>query len=161
MPLLIRGLQCAPVAEYSSIEFPPRPKVVADVVALLTDGSILHLEFQLSIDPRMHWRCYFYYGAIEEQWEDAEVRQVVVYIGNGPVRMKREIKKKRCDYSYDIVDMKELPEETFLESPSDSKRVLALLCASADVRETIRRVLGSWRHLPAKELLENIDRLKT
>ena len=67
----------------------------------------------------------------------------------------------RTHHSFDIVDMKEIPAEVFLDSPSDSERVLALLCQSGDPRETIRRVLGSWRHLPEKELLNNIDRLKT
>ena len=81
VPALVRGLNCAPVVEYLSVEFPARPKVVADVEARLADGKILHLEFQLSNDPRMHWRCYHYYGAIQEQWEDAEILQVVVYVG--------------------------------------------------------------------------------
>ena len=66
MPLLLRALHCAPVAEYLNIEFPSRPKMVADVVARLADGKILHLEFQLTNDPRMHWRCYHYRGVIQE-----------------------------------------------------------------------------------------------
>jgi hypothetical protein len=61
---LLRTLDCAPVVEYLTVEFPFRPKMVADVVARLADGKILHLEFQLTNDPRMHWRCYHYYGAI-------------------------------------------------------------------------------------------------
>ena len=161
MPLFLRALRCAPVVEYLNIEFPARPKLLADVVARLADGKILHLEFQLSNDPRMHWRCYHYRGAIQELWEDAEVIQIVVYLGNGPVRMIHEIKKRRLDYSYEIVDMKELPADAFLDSPSDSERVLALLCHSEDPRKVIRQVLGSWRHLSHQELLENIDRLKT
>ena len=108
----------------------------------------------------MHWRCYHYRGAIQELWEDAEVIQIVVYLGNGPVRMIHEIKKRRLDYSYEIVDMREPLAATFLDSPSDSERVLALLCHSEDPRDVIRQVLGSWRHLSLQELLENIDRLK-
>ena len=161
MPSLLRALGCAPVVEYLSVEFPTQDKQVADVVALLEDGKILHLEFQETNDARMLWRCYHYYGAIQERWEQADVIQVVVYFGNGPVRMRHEIDKGRNKYGYDIVDMRSIPAEVFLKSPSDAERVLALLCESADPRETIRRVLGSWRHLPEKELRGNIDRLKT
>ena len=161
MPSVLRGLHCAPLEEYLSVEFPARPKLVADVVARLADGKILHIEFQLTNDPRMHWRCYYYFGAIQEQWEDAEVLQVVIYLGNGPLTMQREIERPRLKYSYDILDIKDFDPKTFLESGSDSERVLAVLCASEDPRDTIRRVLASWKHLPQKELLENIDRLKT
>ena len=116
MPFFLRALHCAPITEYLSVEFPARPKLVADVVARLADGKILHIEFQLANDPRMHWRCYHYFGAIQEQWEDAEVIQVVVFVGNGPVQMKREIQKTRLQYSYEIVDMKDLSADLILTS---------------------------------------------
>ena len=160
MPMMLRALHCAPVAEYLSVEFPERPKMVADVVARLADGRILHLEFQLRNDPRMHWRCYHYFGAIQEQWEDAEIIQIVIYLGNGPVQMKREIRRPHLDYRYEIVDVRGIEASVFLDSPNDAERVLAVVCESEDPRATIRQVLASWRHLPDKALIENIDRLK-
>ena len=144
-----------------TVEFPERPKVVADVVARLADGRILHLEFQLSNDPRMHWRCFHYYGAIQELCEDAEVIQAVIYLGNGPMTMRSGIQRPNCDYRYQILNMLEFPAEVFLESTNDAERVLALLCQSPDPRETIRQVLTSWRDLPRTALLENLERLRT
>ena len=161
MPGLLRALHCAPVQEFLTVEFPERPKMVADVVARLADSKILHLEFQLSNDPRMHWRCYHYFGAIQEQWEDSEVIQVVVYLGNGPMTMKREIERPSLRYHYTALDVREIPAQVFLDSPHNAERVLALLCQSQDPRHTVRRVLESWRHLTDKVLLENIERLKT
>ena len=81
MPMLLGSIAPSPVAELLSVEFPSRPKMVADVVARLADGTILHVEFQLTNDPRMHWRCYHYFGAIQEEWPDAHVIQVVIYLG--------------------------------------------------------------------------------
>jgi hypothetical protein len=161
MPGMLRALRCAPVKEYLNVEFPSRPKMIADVVARLLDGKILHLEFQLSNDPRMHWRCYHYFGAIQEQWEDSEVIQIVIYLGNPPLQMRSEIQKPSLAYRYEIVDMREIDASVFLQSPGDSERVLALLCQSPDPRATIREVLASWKHLSDKVLLENIERLKT
>ena len=162
MPGMIRALGWPPVVEYLSVEFPAQPKMVADVVARLSDGRILHLEFQVANDPRMHWRCYHYFGAIQEQWEDAEVIQVVIYLGNGPMSMTSAIRKPpSLDYRFQIVDIHRIPAEAFLTSPNDAERVLAVLCESADPRETIHRVLASWRHLSDQVLLENVDRLRT
>jgi hypothetical protein len=161
MPAFIRLLGCSPISEYLNIEFPARPKMVADVVARLADGRILHIEFQLKNDPRMHWRCFHYFGAIQEQNEGSEVIQFVIYIGNSPVQMKREIVSPSLNYHYEIVDMRDLDPDIFLASPNDVERVLALLCQSPEPRTTIRRVLRSWKSLSGKELLENVDRLRT
>lgn len=76
MPTLLGSIANAPVAELLSVEFPSRPKLVADVIARLTDGRILQVEFQLTNDAHMLWRCYQYFGAIQEAWPDAEVIQV-------------------------------------------------------------------------------------
>jgi hypothetical protein len=160
MPALVRLLKCAPVAEYLTVEFPERPKLVADVVARLADDKILHLEFQLNNDARMHWRCFHYYGTIQELWDDAEVIQVVVYLGRGPLDMKCEIRRPRCEYRFEILAMRDVPAAVFLDSANDAERVLALLCDSGDPRETIRKVLASWKGLPDRELLENVDRLR-
>ena len=158
--MLLGSIASAPVAEILSVEFPSRPKMVADVVALLTDGRILHVEFQLTNDARMLWRCFQYFGAIQEAWPNAEIIQVVIFLGNGPVTMKREIKRPSCDYWYHIIDMKKIPASHFLDSLSDTARVLALLCDSPDPQQTIRDVLASWRHLTDNTLLENIERLR-
>ena len=161
MPTLLGSIADSPVAELLSVEFPSRPKMVADVVAFLADGRILHVEFQLSNDPRMHWRCYHYFGAIQEEWPTADVIQVVIFLGNGPMTMTKAIKRPSCDYWYHIIDMKEIPASRFLDSLNDTARVLALLCDSPDPQATIRTVLSSWRHLSDTVLQENIERLRT
>ena len=161
MPMLLGSIANAPVAELLSVEFPSRPKMVADVVARLTDGRILHVEFQLTNDARMLWRCYQYFGAIQEALPDAEIIQVVIFLGNGRMTMTNAIKRPSCDYWYHVIDMKEIPASRFLDSLNDTARVLALLCDSPDPQETIRTVLSSWRHLSNNALQENIERLRT
>ena len=161
MPALLRVLGCAPVVEYLSIEFPRKHKMVADVVARLEDGRILHLEFQVKNDPEMHWRCYHYYGAIQQRWPEAEVIQVVVYLGSEPLTMVSSIKRRKCRYSYDILNMQEVPARVFLRSPKSAERALAAVCKSANPRATIRAILASWKSLPENELRENIQRLTT
>lgn len=135
--------------------------MVADVVALLTDGRILHLEFQVKNDPDMHWRCYHYFGAIQQRWPKADVVQVVVYLGSLPLEMQSSISRPTCHFCFDILNLQEVPARLFLNSPRSPERVLAVVSKSANPRTTIRRILASWKGLPENELRENVDRLRT
>ena len=72
------------------------------MVALLQDGRVLHLEFQVKNDPEMHWRMYHYYGTIQQRWQDADVIQVVIYLGSAPLTMIPRIDRRRCQFSYDV-----------------------------------------------------------
>lgn len=161
MPALLRLLHCAPVAEYLNVEFPPRHKMVADVVALLKDGKILHLEFQVTNDPDMLWRCFHYYGSISQRWPKAEVIQVVVYLGNDTMTMSSSVERASCRYHFEILNLQEIPAEVFLASPTDAERILAVVSKSEDPRGTIRQILASWKGMPENELRENIERLRT
>ena len=124
MPALLRLLHCPPVVEYLSVEFPRKHKMIADMVALLEDGRILHLEFQVKNDPEMHWRMFHYYGTIQQRWQKAEVVQVVIYLGGGPLTMTPVIDRRRCKFSYDIIDMQQVPARVFLKSSRSAERAL-------------------------------------
>ncbi len=161
MPALLRLMKCAPVVEYLNVEFPPRHKLVADVVALLADGKILHIEFQVSNGPEMHWRCYHYFGTISQRWPKAQVLQFVIYLGGGPLTMESAVMRPTCQYWFEIINLQEVPAQVFLDSPRDAERILAVVSKSDDPRATIRQVLGSWKGMPDNELRENIERLRT
>ena len=161
MPALLRLLKCAPVVEFLSVEFPPRHKNVADVVALLADGKILHLEFQVKNDPDMHWRCYHYFGSISQRWPKAEVIQVVIYLGNGPMNMVTSIDRPTCKFHYEIINLQEVPAEVFLDSPKDAERMLAAVAKSEDPRATLRQIMTSWKGLSESEVRELVERLRT
>ena len=161
MPALLRLLDCAPVVEYLSVEFPPRHKLTADVVALLRDGRILHIEFQVTNDPEMTWRCYHYFGAISQRWPKADVIQVVVYLGNAPLTMEKSIDRPTCQFRFAILDIRDIPADVFLASPRDAERVLAILSTSSDPQATIREILASWKGMPENKLWENIERQRT
>src|SRR5450432_3772721 len=87
IPVLLKLLGLPPVAEYLTVEFPTRHKTQPNLVILLTDGRILHIDLQSENDPRMRWRCLAYYQAIRELWPVARITQVVIYVGSGPMTM--------------------------------------------------------------------------
>ena len=159
MPVLFRLLGLPDVIEYLTVEFPLHEKVFADLVVRLADGRILHIELQSRNDVRMPFRCLEYWRVIAELWPDADIVQVVIYAGDGPMTMASGIDRGRLTYGFDILNVQDLDAGLFLESTSDSERMLAALCHSDDPRATIAAILRSWRHLPAKEFTEKLEDL--
>ena len=145
--------------EYLTVEFPKRQRLMADFVIRLKDGRIVHIELQSKNDPEMEFRCLDYWTVIAKQWPGVEIVQVVVYMGDAPLRMKSGIQRGGLDYKFAIVDLNTVPASAFLSSVSDSERALAALCQTDDVRGTIEAILGSWKHLSPKDLREKIDSL--
>src|SRR5580658_10493772 len=88
---LLRVLELPAAVDYLTVEFPKRSKALPDLVVRLTDGRILHIEFQSKNDPRIAWRCLEYWQLISEQWPGLEVVQVVIYLGDGPLTMTSDI----------------------------------------------------------------------
>jgi len=159
LPGLLRLLGLPAAAEYLTVEFPKSQKAVSDLVIRLVDGRILHVEFQSKNDSRMVWRCLDYWRAIGEQWPAGDIVQVVVFMGDENLRMVSRIDRGELHYRYTILDLRDVPASVFLSSESESERAIAVLCHSEDPRATIEAILGSWKHLPAKELTEKIANL--
>ncbi|HEY3742636.1 MAG TPA: hypothetical protein VGL53_22460 [Bryobacteraceae bacterium] len=159
MPGLLRVLGLPPLVDYLSVEFPKRTKAQPDLVVRLADGRILHIELQSKNDPRMEWRCLEYWQVISEQWPGVELVQVVIYLGDSPLTMATGISRGGMQYRFEVLNLRDIEATAFLESASDNERMLAVLCQSADPRATIAAILGSWKHLPAKELRQNIKNL--
>ena len=75
------------------------------------------------------------------------------------MRMESRITQGKNNYEYEILRLKDVVAKEFVDSESAPERILAVLCESTDPRETIRMILGSWKHLPASEISENINDL--
>ena len=162
MPQLFRLLGLpTEIAEYLTVEFPLKQKLEADGVVRFADGRILQLEWQARNEVKMPWRCLDYYRVIVDLWPEApQIIQVVVYLGDAPMTMAGSIGRDRLQFGFDIFNLCDVDASEFLRSDSDDERTLAVLCESDDPRATIRAILGSWRHLPAKELSEKIQDLQ-
>lgn len=83
----------------------------------LDDGRFLHLEFQSTNHPAMGWRMINYRTAMafaKSKWtKPFELRQIVIYFGDGPLRMKRKFSEYGLSSSYEVYDIRELPHPHF------------------------------------------------
>lgn len=105
----------------------------------------LHWEFQ-SNDEDMRGRNLLYYGLFYQKYK-IPLRQIVVFLGNETPKMLRqnilEIKGLRLEF--EVIHLREIPKETFLNSDVPEEVVLAILCDFGTDRpeQVIRMILNN------------------
>jgi len=111
--------------------------------------EVIHIEIQNNNHPQMHLRMHRYYSDILFLYEDYAVRQYMLYIGKAKCSMKSKIKRDKIDYSYDIIDIRDIPCESFLYSDDSSAIVLAMLCdfEGKDKQMVVNTILKRLREL--------------
>ena len=106
----------AEVREFLNVEFSVVEERVADLVLLLSDGSILHLDFQSHNDPEMPYREGIYGLMIAKRYRRRRVRQVVTYMGAAKMRMKDTLDLGGIQVKYQLVDIREFDAGAMLAS---------------------------------------------
>ena len=111
--------------------------------------EVVHIEIQNDNHAQMHLRMHRYYSDILFLYEDYKISQYMVYIGKPKCNMKSEIKRDKIDYSYDIIDIRDIPCESFLYSDDPSALVLAMLCdfEGKDTQMIVNTILKRLREL--------------
>ena len=84
-----------------------------------------------------------YYSDLLFEYEDFMIQQFIIYIGKDKCSMKNEIKRDKISYNYDIIDMKNIACEDFLQSKDPSAISLSILCdfKDRDKQEVVNTIL--------------------
>ncbi len=111
--------------------------------------EIVHIEIQNDNHPQMNLRMHRYYSDILFLYEEYKISQYMVYIGRAKCNMKSEIKRDRIDYSYDIIDMRDIACEELIQSNDPSAIALSILCdfKEQDKQTVINTILRKLREL--------------
>ena len=128
------------IAEWLGTELPEVRTRHVDLLGRTDSGDLVHIEFQSRNDPRMALRMAEYALAIYRRHRSFPT-QVVIYVGERPLRMPASLTGSGWAYQCRIVDIRSLPTEQFLASPHLEDNVLAILTRLADSRATIRQIL--------------------
>lgn len=78
-------------------------------------------------------------------------RQVGLYVGSEPLRMKSEVQADGWIYRFDLVDVRGLDGEALLESDNLGDNVMAVLTRLGGRGDTVRRVLKQIAASPPGE----------
>ena len=134
--------------EFSRIE-----KREADLLFKNRD-EIVHIEIQNTNHKDMPKRMLRYYSDILFDYEEYPIKQYLIYIGKAKCSIQSKIKRDKIDYNYDIIDMKNIPCEEFLQSKDPSAVALSILCdfEGRDKQLIVNTILKRLKELSSDEL---------
>jgi predicted transposase YdaD len=104
-----------------------RADFAVKVIPKNEEPHIVHVEFQGRSVQNMHIRELGYYHDFLNEF-DLEVRQYVIFMGNGEHKMIDRIKHKNLNFAYKIIVLKDIDAQTFLNSDNPHELILAILC---------------------------------
>jgi predicted transposase YdaD len=129
------------VEKWLDVELPKVQNPRADLLGETSGGGLVHLELQSGNDAAMPLRMAEYCLGVYRLF-DRFPRQVLVYVGEAPMRMDRELHGDDVSFRYRAVDIRELDGERLLASAEVGDNVIAILARLPDQQEGIRRIVG-------------------
>jgi predicted transposase YdaD len=128
------------VRAFLNVELAAVEKRVADLFVLLSDDSILHLDFQSGNDPDMAYRVGIY-GLMAAQKYRRRIRSVVLYIGQPKLRMEDRLDTGDIQVKYRLLDIRELDAKALLAGGHPGDYALAMLAKGGIglLRELVER----------------------
>ncbi len=157
---LLKILTPIPVVELLDTVL-PSTELRADLLAKLQDKSLLHLELQSFNDPNIPWRMLKYFTAIAEKYSTTRIRQLVVYVGNEPLRMKNSLELERLSFEFEMVDLRSIDCKLLLQSPDPLDRIMACLCRVEDEEYLIKKIMEAMEGMNEGERKDYIMKLLT
>ena len=151
----------ARIDHWLNVEFPEVRQTRADLLGVTTIHArdLAAVELQSTNDRMLPLRMAEYALRIYRLYE-VFPKQYVLYVGNEEMKMSSELVGPDFYCRYNLIDIRELDEESLLNSPFDSDNIMAILTNHRNRRQTIQRILqriatleGARRDEALKKLL--------
>ncbi|MFY9225454.1 MAG: hypothetical protein WAQ98_22450, partial [Blastocatellia bacterium] len=101
---------------------------------------IYHLELQTNDSEEMDWRMLEYFLLLYKQYKVVPIQQVL-YIGNKSINRTIGISLSNLQFTYQLIDIRQIDEEILLQSELLTDNILAILCKVQSPKETIKKLL--------------------
>jgi hypothetical protein len=154
----MRELVGSAVKSWKNIEFPQTRSPRADLLGETKAGELIHFELQSGNANDMAIRMLEYGLAALRKYHSFPT-QVCLYVGEKRARMKTELRGPHLEYSYRLVDVRELDGERLLKSGRVDDNIVALLTGLSDQREAARVVVQRIKRLRKGERESALARL--
>ncbi len=155
---LVRELTGTTVKRWLNIELPEVRNTRVDLLGETPAGDLVHIELQSTNDTDMAQRMDEYYLRVFRQLKKFP-HQVLLYIGEEPLRMPAELKAPAMSFSYRLIDIRELDGGRLLESPHIGDNIIAILARLSDPQAAVHRVLKRIGSLAPGERQTALKRL--
>jgi hypothetical protein len=127
--------------KWLNVEAPKVNNRRVDLLGELPDGNLVHIELQSGNEKGFPLRIAEYLFGIGRQY-GRYPRQVVLYVGGAPMRMKDRIEGPDFSVRFHIFDIRDLDGERLLASANLGDNVLAVLTRLNERPKIVRRILG-------------------
>ncbi|MBF0415307.1 MAG: DUF4351 domain-containing protein [Magnetococcales bacterium] len=144
--------------ELLSVEFASTQKRLPDLVFLMKDDSIFHLELHGRSEV-MSWRMLMYYSFIRQRYPNSVLVQKVLYVGLKEWQSGSSIEEPNLSFRYEVIDIRSIDCRELLDSPSLEENILAILCRIDNKQEVIREILCRISELPIKARADALTKL--
>jgi hypothetical protein len=114
------------------------------------DNGLVHLELQSTNDSTMPLRMAEYCLGVFRLFGRFP-RQVLLYVGEAPLRMESELRGDDVWFRYRTVDIRSLDGDRLLESQDIGDNVIAILARLRDHRDAVRRIVEKIAGLATAE----------
>jgi hypothetical protein len=138
--LTMRELTGSAVETWLDIEMSKVQNPRVDLLGETADKGLVHLELQSGNDAAMPLRMAEYCLGVFRLY-DRFPRQVLLYVGEAPLRMASELRGENVWFQYRAVDIRELDGERLLESDEVGDNVIAILTGLRDHKDAVRRIV--------------------
>jgi predicted transposase YdaD len=139
-----------PIARWLDIELPKLQNLRMDLLGEAVDGGLFHLELQSRNDAAMHVRMAEYCLGIFRLCGSLP-RQILLYVGEAPLRMETELRGPDVLFRYHALDIRTLDGDRLLESPALGDNVIAVLAKLGDQKQAVRKIVKRIAQSPPAE----------
>lgn len=138
----LRALTSVNVDRWHNVELPEVRSLRVDLLGESRDNRLIHIELQSTHDAAMALRMLEYSAAVWRQFGRFP-EQVVLYVGEAPLRMTGILSGPNFSLECRIVGIRELDGTRLLASPRIEDNIIAVLTRVRDQRATVKQILTS------------------
>jgi hypothetical protein len=127
------------VAGWLNVELPSVRNPRVDLLARMESGRLMQIELDSGNDMTPE-RMLEYLSGIWSKLGTVP-RQIVMYVGNKPLRIRRGHEEEGLTFRYEVVDIRELDGEAMLQSDSIVVNVLSILASLEEPEKAVGRIM--------------------
>lgn len=148
--LMMHELAGGAVDKWLDAELPKVENRRVDLLGELAGGSLVHLELQSGNEAAMPLRMAEYCLRVFRLFGKFPC-QILLYVGEAPLRMASELRGPKVWFEYRTVDIRDLDGDRLLESEDIGDNVIAILARLRDQKEAVRKIISKIAGLAAAE----------
>jgi hypothetical protein len=112
------------VRSFLNVELPKVQERRVDLVLLLEDDSMLHVEIQSSNEAHIGYRMIAYYALIKQTY-NRPLRQAILYVGEPRMTMPDRLEEDGNRLVYGLIDIREFDAEAMMKTGDAADLALA------------------------------------